>query len=447
MSLRLRVALLTALAVALIEIAIVASVYGFISERLYRQVEDDLRNTAAVLVPIVQATGEFPRPGQDPERAPNIRRLVTSDGRVVSARAPVDLPVTTTARRVAAGELASSMETVRLLGESFSVLTVGAGRGAAVQVARSVASVETVLQQLLVAALVLGAAGIAAALLAGAAVATGALAPLRRVGRAVERITRTGDLAQRVGVRGGDELASFARGFDDMLDRLERMVVELEQARRAQRQLVADASHELRAPLATLRANVELLSLGTDAPVGDRREIVADTLAGIEDLTALVGQLIDLAKEDQRVHERAPVRLDEIVAEEIERAQRRYPTVRFAARLESSTVLGDREALSRAVANLVDNAGKWSPSGGTVDVDLQRGILEVRDRGPGIDDADLPHVFERFYRGSRAASAPGSGLGLAIVAQVMRSHGGQVAATSRAGGGAVFTARFAPAAS
>ena len=442
MSLRLRVALLTALAVAVVEIAIVAALYGFVSDRLYTQVEDDLRNTAAVLVPIVEATGDLPRPGQEPERAPNVRRLIATDGRVLSARAPIDLPVTATARRVAAGELRSSVERLRHGNEGFSVLTVAAARDRAVQVARSVASIESVLAQLLGAALAFGAAGIVAALIAGAAIATGALAPLRRLSRAAAGITQTGDLTQRVGAEGRDELARFAKSFDAMLDRLEGMVSEVERARRAQRQLVADASHELRAPLATLRANVELLSLGSDAPVGDRDALVADTLAGITDLTTLVEQLVDLAREDQRVHERIPVRLDTVVLEEIDRVQRRHPAVEFVPRLEETTVLGDAEALARAIANLLDNAGKWSPAGGTVRVDLRGGTLEVRDQGPGIDEADLPRIFERFYRGARAASLPGSGLGLAIVAQVMASHGGQVVAARAPGGGTVFTATF-----
>lgn len=442
MSLRLRVAVLTALAVAVIEIAVVASIYVFMSERLHRDVEEDLRNTAGVLVPIVRSTGEFPRPGQDPQRAPNVRRLVNADGAVVSARAPIDLPVTPEARRVAAGDLASSLETVEHAGEPFYVLTVRADAGRAVQVARSLTGVREVLGQLLLAGLALGIAGIAAALIAGAAVATGALAPLRRLGRQVERITKTSDLTQRVAATGSDEVATFARGFDAMLARLESMVDELERARRAQRQLVADASHELRAPLATLRANVELLGLGTDAPVGDRDALIADTLAGIEDLTGLVAQLVDLAREDQRIHERAPVELDGIVAEEVERMRRRYPNVRFATRLDRATILGDAEAIGRAVANLLDNAGKWSPAGGTVDVELRGGVLEVRDEGPGIDEAELPRVFERFYRGTRGAGVPGSGLGLAIVAQVMGAHGGDVSVRSPSGGGAVFTARF-----
>jgi two-component system sensor histidine kinase MprB len=442
-SLRLRVALLTAASVALIELVIVAAMYTFMSARLYAQVEGDLRNTAAALAPVVEATGDLPRPGQDPERVPNIRRVITADGRILSARSLVDLPVTATALRVAAGEVPSSVESVRWGGESFCVLSIAAGRGRAVQVARSVASVEDVLQQLLVAALVLGAAGIVAALLAGAAVATGTLAHLRSASKTVERIARTGDLTQRVDVRGRDEVALFARGFDAMIDRLERMVAELDDARRAQRQLVADASHELRAPLATLRANVELLSLGGDAPLGDRKALLADTLSGIEDLTTLVSQLIDLAKEDRRVHQRAPVQLDHVVLEEVDRIQRRYPQVEFVADLVPSTIVGDVEALTHAVANLLDNAGKWTPSGRAVHVDLHDGVLEVRDEGPGIDAQDLPHVFERFYRGSRATHLPGSGLGLAIVAQVMASHGGTVSVRSGADGGAVFTARFA----
>ena len=156
----------------------------------------------------------------------------------------------------------------------------------------------------------------------------------------------------------------------------------------------------------------------------------------------LVGQLIDLAREDERVHERAPVRLDRLVAEELDRMRHRYPKVEFVDRLDPTSLLGDQQALARAVANLVDNAGKWSPPGGVVRVDLHDGVLEVRDQGPGIDASDLPRIFERFYRGSRATAVPGSGLGLAIVAQVMTAHGGEVAAESVVGGGAVFRARF-----
>ena len=442
MSLRLRVALFTAIAVALVELAIVGSVYAFVSLRLYAQVEQDLRDIAAVIVPVVAATGDLPvRPAQDLERPPFVPRLVDADGRVISARSSLDLPVSDRVRAVAAGDAGSSLETVTLRDTHFYVLTVPAGEGRALQIAHSLADVEDVLRQLLTAAIAFAAAGVLAAPLAGAAVATGALVPLRRSSEIAERVRRTGDLTHRVNARGSDELASFARSFDAMLDELESMVAEVERARRMQRQLVADASHELRAPLAALRANVEVLSLVSDA-VADRGALLADTLAGITELTTLVGQLIDLAREDQRVHERAPVQLERVVAEEAERIGRRYPAVDLVTSLEPTSVIGDVEALARAVANLLDNAAKWTPPGGTVHVSLREGALEVADEGPGIDPADLPRIFERFYRGTRAAGVPGSGLGLAIVAQVMAAHGGHVSVRSVSGGGAVFTARF-----
>ena len=443
MSLRLRVALLTAAAVAIVEIAVVASIYTLTTDRLYAQAEQELRSAASVILPVVTTTGNLPlRPSQEPERPPNVPRLVAADGRVLAGRPTLDLAVTEAARAVASGVRASLLETQRLGSEEFYVLTLPASGGRALQVARSLAPVEAIRSQLLTIAIVFGGLGIVAALAAGAAVASGALVPLRRLSRAAERITATGDLTQRVGAAGRDELARFGTSFDAMLERLEAMVAEVERARRAQRQLVADASHELRAPLATLRANVELLSLGSGAPVGDRDALAADTLAGITDLTTLVEQLVDLAREDQRVHERMPVRLDKVVLEEIDRVQRRHTAIEFVPRLEETTVLGDAEALARAIANLLDNAGKWSPAGGTVRVDLRDGTLQVRDDGPGIDETDLPRIFERFYRGARATSLPGSGLGLAIVAQVMASHGGQVVAAQAPGGGTVFTATF-----
>lgn len=443
MSLRLRVALLTAAAVAVVEIAIVVAIYTATTDRLYAQAEQELRSAASVILPVVTATGNLPlRPSQEPERPPNVPRLITADGRVVAGRPTLDLAVSDGARAVASGVRASLLETQRLGAEDLYVLTLPAGSGRALQVARSLAPVEAIRAQLLTIATVFGGLGIVAALAAGAAVASGALTPLRRLSRTAERIAHTGELAHRVGLEGSDELAAFARSFDTMLDRLQSTVAEVERAQHAQRQLVADASHELRAPLAAVRANVELLALGSEAPIGDRDEIIADTVSGIERLTALVSQLIELAREEQRAHEREPIQLDALVAREVVRTQHRYPGVRFDPRLEPTLVIGDPEALTRAVSNLLDNAGKWSPAGGTVHIDVRNRVLEIRDDGPGIDDADLPRIFERFYRGSRSANVPGSGLGLAIVRQVMASHGGHVMARSGPGSGAVFTATF-----
>jgi two-component system sensor histidine kinase MprB len=225
-----------------------------------------------------------------------------------------------------------------------------------------------------------------------------------------------------------------------MLDRLAEMVETVERARRTQRQLVADASHELRTPLASLRGNVELLALGSDG--ADRTELVSDVLQQLDGLTTLVSQLIELAREELREPERAPVALDQVVHETVRRMRQNYPHLEFAAKLEPTNVLGAPDSLTRAVSNLLDNAAKWSADGGLVEVSLHGGTLEVRDHGPGIDDADLPYVFERFYRGAGARERPGSGLGLAIVAQVVSAHGGEVRAERPAGGGALLTARF-----
>jgi two-component system sensor histidine kinase MprB len=449
MSIRTRIALLTTLAVALVEVAIVASLYVYASNRLYAKVEDDLRRTAATLGAVVGASGDLPTPASPQGRAQSVfvPRLVAADGRVLTARTGLDLPVTAAARAVASGARASALETLPLAGDDYYVLSVPAGQGRALQVSHSLTTEEDVLNQLLTASIVIAAVGLVLAPLTGASVATGALGPLRRLSRVTDRVTRTGDLTQRVSVGGRDEVASFARSFDAMLDRLEGMVAELDRAQRAQRQLVADASHELRAPLTTLRANIELLGLGADPRDADRRELISDTLAGIDDLTSLVAQVIELAREDERVHERVPVQLDQIVSDELERVRHRYPEVTFASSIEPTTVLGDAQALGRAVANLLDNAGKWSPAGGTVRADLKSGVLDVRDEGPGIDPNDLPHIFERFYRGARAGAVPGSGLGLAIVAQVMRSHGGEVSAKSPSTGGTLFRARFISASS
>lgn len=401
MSLRLRVALLTAVAVVIIEVATIAAVYLFVSQRLHAQVEDELRSTATSLVPIVTSTGDLPRPGQDPQAVPHFRRAIAGDGRTISTRGTLDLPVTEAARRVARGEVASSVETVRAGGDSFAVVTLPAGGDRAVQAARSIAATEDLLRQLLAWGIVLGLAGALAAVAAGAAVATGA--------------------------------------------RLERLVAELERARSAQRQFIADASHELRKPLTALRANVELLGIDAGGAARDREHLLADTRAGVDDVAALVTQLVDLAREDERVLRPAAVRLDQVVREAVDRVQRRYPDVEFRVEDEPTSVMGDAEALARAADNLLDNAGKWTPAGRAVHVTVRRGVLEVRDEGPGVDAADVPRIFERFYRGSRAGALPGSGLGLAIVARVVEAHGGEVSVTQAVDGGAIFRARFATA--
>lgn len=443
MTFRRRLALLVAAAVVIVGAAVVGSVYVVVREQLRDQVEEELRELAEV-VRAASPSGALPAPqGPQAPSPPNVPRIVDADGTVVQSRMPgLMLPVTAEAQAVAAGARESSLETLRLGSERYAVVTLPLGSGRAVQIAQSLAPVDDLLDRLLRTSLAVGGAVVLLAPLVGYVVAGGALVPVRRLSRTAERVAKTGDLGQRADAQGNDELASLAGSFNAMLDRLEEMVDTLERAQRAQRQLVADASHELRTPLTTLRTNVELLTLGSEMPDADRSDLATDTVAQIDDLTALVGQLIDLAREDEREPEKTPVRLDHVLEDALDRARQHYPALSFAVELEPTTVLGAQDALSRALANLLDNAGKWSPDGATVEVRMHDGVLEVRDHGPGIDAADLPHVFQRFYRGARTRGSPGSGLGLAIVGQVAASHGGDAWAEQAPGGGALLRLRL-----
>jgi two-component system sensor histidine kinase MprB len=211
----------------------------------------------------------------------------------------------------------------------------------------------------------------------------------------------------------------------------------------AQRQLVADASHELRTPVTSLRTNVEILQQTPDMDPGERQSMLGEVVDQIEELTLLMNDLIDLARGDEPGVESEDVRLDLVVGEVIERARKRTPGTPIEVELEPTIVAGLPARLERAVSNLVDNAIKYSPPGEPVEVALQGKELTVRDHGPGISVEDLPHVFDRFYRGAEARGRPGSGLGLAIVRQVVDQQGGSVVAEQDPGGGTLIRMRLA----
>jgi two-component system, OmpR family, sensor histidine kinase MprB len=283
-------------------------------------------------------------------------------------------------------------------------------------------------------ALTLGGA-LAAALLGGLA-AGAVLRPVRALAGAVRQVTATRDLNRRIEVSGRDEVGSLATDFNGML-------AALDASQRAQQQLIADASHELRTPLAAHRANVELLAR-PDLPAELRPRVLAAAVRGIEELSTLVGDLIQAARDGRSVDAREPLALEELVTAAVERARHRAPGLRFDTQLEPYRVVAARSRLERTIDNVLDNAIKWSPPGGTVDTRLAAGVLTVRDHGPGIAEADLPHVFDRFYRAAAARALPGSGLGLAIVKETVDDHDGDVAATNADGGGALLTLRFDP---
>jgi two-component system sensor histidine kinase MprB len=220
------------------------------------------------------------------------------------------------------------------------------------------------------------------------------------------------------------------------------MLGALEESTRAQRQLVADASHELRTPLTSLRTNIEVLASNRALPAGERERLLRDVVEQLGEMTTLIAELIELARGEQQRAEPEEVRLDLVAADAVERARRDRPAVNFVTTIEESVVHGIPSNIERAVANLLDNAAKWSPPNGEVEVAVRDGRVSVRDHGPGIDEEHLPHVFDRFYRAPSARGLPGSGLGLAIVRQVAEAHGGAVVAERAEGGGTRITLRL-----
>jgi two-component system sensor histidine kinase MprB len=304
----------------------------------------------------------------------------------------------------------------------------------AVMIVRSLADVDHELGRLRLILLLVSIGGIGAAALAGALVSQTTLAPVRRLTSAAERIAETGDPSERVQATGGGELARLGTAFNTMLAALEESI-------ESQRRFVADASHELRTPLTSLQTNIEVLKQHDRLQPGQRNKLFADLEREAHEMRDLITGLLELARGDAN-QEKSPVQVDELVEELVERARTRFPNVKFAADLQQTTVSGVPERLERAVWNLLENAGKWSPAGAAVEVTLSNGELRVRDHGPGIAPNDRVHVFDRFYRSDAARSLPGSGLGLAIVREVAEAHGGSVSAEEAPGGGALLRLRL-----
>jgi two-component system sensor histidine kinase MprB len=339
----------------------------------------------------------------------------------------VQLPINNRDREVAAGESRAFLRDATVLGRHVRMITFPTGAGA-IQIIRPLTEVDHTLNRVETWLILIAGGGIAIAAGLGMLVARAALVPVRRMTATAETVTETGDLSQRIDASGRDEIARLADSFNAMLGALE-------ESTRAQRQLVADASHELRTPLTSLRTNIEVLASDRTLPPGERERLLHDVIEQLGEMTTLISELIDLARGEQHVAEPEEVRLDLLAADVVERARRNQPKVTYVTNLQESTVHGVPSTLERAVANLLDNAAKWSPPGGDVEVGVHDGTVSVRDHGPGIDDEDLPFVFDRFYRSRAARGLPGSGLGLAIVRQVAQAHGGTVVAEHAEGGG------------
>jgi len=464
MSFQRRVTLASAAAVAVAVAIASAATYVLVRNDLHRHINHSLSALAhafvtaehalppkAVSAPPSATFAPYPygvllrrfpdRPGD----VTNIVQLVSGSGAIYVAYQgqELGLPAQTLAavRALARSGTGSKSFDATASGTPFRIQALAVGPGYAVVVSHSLAEVNSTLDELRLILVILTLGGIALATLLGWFVARTALAPVRRLTATVRHVAETRDLAERIDERRRDELGSLARSFNSMLTVLDETVHKLDESARMQRRLVADASHELRTPVTSVRTNIEILERATDMPVAERNHLIADVVEQLEELSALINDLIELAREDEHVDSREEVRFDILVTEAIERARRHAPHVRFEVRLEQTLVNGVPSRLDRAVNNLLDNAVKFAGTEEPIEVRLQHGELEIRDHGPGIDAEDMPHVFDRFFRGARSRARPGSGLGLAIVRQVAELHAGSVSVAAAPGGGTVVRLR------
>jgi two-component system, OmpR family, sensor histidine kinase MprB len=388
-----------------------------------------------------RATGNNPfgnlPPGPDQVRG--YQQVVGANGTILlrSAR-DISLPVDTPTRLLAARGGKSFFRDAYLDGTHLRVLAEPLGPGRAIQFAQPLTEVDSLLGRLRLILALLDIGGIALAALLGRLVAGAAVLPVKRLTQATEHVTRTQDLSGRIEAAGVDEIGRLATSFNAMLDALEHSMSALDASVHAQRQLVADASHELRTPVTSLRTNIEILQQAENMDPDERRRLLSDVVEQIGELTLLMNDLIDLARGEEPSADTEDLRLDLLVSEVAERTRRHAPATPLLLELTPTIVVGVPARLERAVANLLDNAVKYSPPDEPVEIELAGEELTVRDHGPGISAEDLTHVFDRFYRGAEARGRPGSGLGLAIVRQVVRQHGGSVTAEHAPGGGTLM---------
>ena len=402
-------------------------------EALDEALQTQARATASRAALVVDLTSRFPARA-DPFAAEDLLfQVVGEAGRVRRPPDQVELPVSEADLEVARGDRLQVLTDVRVDGSSYRLITVPlqvqtSQRSGAVQLARPLDPLASSLSELRRTLLAVAVLGVGVAALLGIAVARRALRPVQALTETAEHVAVTQELGARIVVDRPDELGRLAEAFNAML-------AALATSREQQQRLVTDASHELRTPLTSLRMNVELLQRAKALPADERGQIVDDAVLEVQELSTLVAELVDLATDARRATEDwREIRLDEIVERAAERT-RRHHRCEVVLELEPTTVLGSAGLLERAVTNLLDNAGKWSPADGRVQAVLADRRLRVLDEGPGVAEADQERLWDRFWRADGSQDVPGSGLGLAIVREVVEAHGGTVHAAARPEGG------------
>ncbi|MFN1192871.1 sensor histidine kinase [[Kitasatospora] papulosa] len=452
--LRSRLALLVAAAVAAAVAAVAAACWFVTREQLEHQLDESLRNSTAIDETYVQnllnacagtAARQRPAPGSY-----SVQIIATNGDPCAAPPRRAPFPTTDEDIAVAGGDRNSVLHTVtdtdgaKLRVYTYQIRLDRPGPGTdttlGVSVARPMSDVTDPLSTLAWVLLLVSGIGVVGAGAAGLWIARTGLRPVDDLTRAVEHVAETEDLTVRIPAEGEDEIARLSRSFNAMTSSLAT-------SRDRQSQLIADAGHELRTPLTSLRTNIELLARSDDTgraiPPEDRKALMSSVKAQMTELAALIGDLQELSRPDAA--QPGPlqvVALRDITRTALQRARLRGPELTITAELAPWYVRAEPAALERAVVNVLDNAVKFSPAGGTIEVVLHRGELTVRDHGPGIPAEELPHVFDRFWRSPSARQLPGSGLGLSIVARTVQQAGGEIALTPAEGGGTVAAIRL-----
>jgi two-component system sensor histidine kinase MprB len=450
-SLRRRLALIAAASVAIAVLIAALVCYLVVRDQLRGQVDSALKAQASAVQhgdfhALTQQVPGIPASAGGPAQ---YIQVVFTNGSSRPMSGGLSLPVGD-AKAVAEGKSGTTLSDIyvgnsHLREITFSLqlfTTNGQPVDVALQLARPLNGVDGVLSNLRLILLFVILGGIALAAALGRFAGRQVLRPLAEVAQVAQHISETDDLSGRIRVHAEDEVGAVATRFNSMLDRLEGSRAALDDSMRAQRQLVADASHELRTPVTSLRTNIEVLLAVQDLDPEERRRLLADVVEQSEELTALVGDLIELARGDERGFTPEDVRLDRIAEEAVARAHRNAPGIEFITHLEPVSMDGIAARLERAINNLLDNAARHSPPEGTVEITVDGDGVTVRDHGSGVAEQDLPYVFDRFFRGTNSRGRQGSGLGLAIVRQVTEQHGGTATVANAPDGGAVFRLRL-----
>jgi two-component system, OmpR family, sensor histidine kinase MprB len=458
---RRRLTLLAAVSVAVAIAAAAVASYVAVRAELRGQIDDSLRAGTSRFVAAVPPSGEpagleqslqqveeLPGPPPGAVTAPALGgggvfvQLISPTGSAERPPSSLALPISTEDERIAAAGEGENLADATVDGEHVRVITVPVGDRGAIQIGRSLSGVDDVLADLRVILVLVCLAGIGVAALIARLLAQRVLAPVGDLTDTAEHVAATDDLSRRIEVDRDDELGRLAARFNAMLDAIEGSQDALTRSLTAQSQLIADTSHELRTPIASLRTDVESLSDHPELDPAERERRLAAISERAQELTALVNDVIELARGDQPADGFEELRLDEVVAASIERLERLAPGREVEARLDESVIEGRPDRIARAINNLLDNAHKYSPPGEPIEVEVADRAVIVRDHGPGLAAEELEHAFDRFWRGAGSRKVTGSGLGLAIVRQVAESHGGEATAANANGGGAEFRLRF-----